>query len=135
MIILKLMYTVLTKLLTFLLSFLVIGKLYAQSFTAYLSCEFNGQHMTVAACFMSDYGSSYIELTTGGRPDIIQPYQLQNLGVETSKGLKFPLSEKFSFRTVNVSRHLTLRLRIEDSNANNVFEHAVGRKGVIYVGN
>ena len=120
---------------TLVLSFLIIGKAFGQNFTAYLSCEFNGQHMTVAACFLSDYGSSYIELTTGGRPDIIQPYQLQNLGVETSEGLKFPLSKKFSFRTVNVSHHLTLRLRIEDSNANNVFEHAVGRKGVIYVGN
>lgn len=76
--------------------------------------------LIAAACFISDYGSYYIELTTGGRPDIIQPYQLQNLGVETSEGLKFPLSEKFSFRTVNVGHHLTLRLRIEDSNANNV---------------
>ena len=58
---------------TLVLSFLIIGKAYGQSFTAYLSCEFNGQHMTVAACFMSDYGSSYIELTTGGGPDVIQP--------------------------------------------------------------
>ena len=78
---------------------------------------------------------SYVEITTFGKPDIIQPYELHRFGRETRYGLEFVLSERFSFRVVNASDYLTLRLKIKDRGGNIVYEDAVGRLGVLYVGN
>ena len=107
----------------------------ASTFQATLSCEFSGKTMTTAACLINDGSMSYIEITTFEKPDIIQPYELNRLGQETRDGVKFTLSKSFNFRVVNASDHLTLRLIIADRNGNIVYEDAVGRLGVLYVGN
>ena len=107
----------------------------ASEFQATLSCEFSGNTTTTAACLIKDGSMSYIEITTSGKPDVIQPYELHRLGQETTDGIEFMLSERFSFRVVNASDYLTLRLKIKDSSGNVVYEDAVGRLGVLYVGN
>ena len=107
----------------------------ASEFQATLSCEFSGNTTTTAACLIKDGSMSYIEITTLGKPDVIQPYELHRLGQETRDGVKFTLSKSFNFRVVNASDHLTLRLIIADRNGNIVYEDAVGRLGVLYVGN
>ena len=107
----------------------------ASKFQATLTCEFSGNATTTAACLINDGSMSYVEITTFGKPDIIQPYELHRLGQETRYGLEFVLSERFSFRVVNASDYLTLRLKIKDRGGNIVYEDAVGRLGVLYVGN
>ena len=122
-----------------LVPFLVFGPFIveakASEFQATLSCEFGGGIITTAACLTYGRSMSYIEITTYGKPDIIQPYELYRLGQETRNGVKFTLSKSFNFRVVNASDHLTLRLIIADRNGNIVYEDAVGRLGVLYVGN
>ena len=107
----------------------------ASEFQATLSCEFSGNTTTTAACLIKDGSMSYVEITTLGKPDVIQPYELRRLGQETRDGIEFMLSERFSFRVVNVSDYLTLRLKIKDTGGNIVYEDAVGRLGVLYVEN
>ena len=122
-----------------LASFLIFGACImpakASNFHATLSCEFSGSITTTAACLIHGGTMSYIEITTFGQPDIIQPYELHRLGQETRDGVEFTLSTSFNFRVVNASDHLTLRLVIMDGIGNIVFEDAVGRLGVLYVGN
>ena len=128
-------HTSILSVLTFLLLNVFIWSAKASELQATLSCEFSGNTTTTAACLIKDGSMSYIEITTSGKPDVIQPYELHRLGQETRDGIQFMLSERFSFRVVNASEHLTLRLKIKDSSGNVVYEDAVGRLGVLYVGN
>ena len=132
---LSLFHTSILSVLTFLILNVFIWSAKASEFQATLSCEFSGNTTTTAACLIKDGSMSYIEITTSGKPDVIQPYELHRLGQETRDGIEFMLSERFSFRVVNASDHLTLRLKIKDSSGNVVYEDAVGRLGVLYVGN
>lgn len=132
---LSLFHTSILSVLTFLILNVFIWSAKASEFQATLSCEFSGNTTTTAACLIKDGSMSYIEITTSGKPDVIQPYELHRLGQETRDGIQFMLSERFSFRVVNASDHLTLRLKIKDSSGNVVYEDAVGRLGVLYVGN
>jgi hypothetical protein len=132
---LSLFHTSILSVLTFLILNVFIWSAKASEFQATLSCEFSGNTTTTAACLIKDGSMSYIEFTTSGKPDVIQPYELHRLGQETRDGIEFMLSERFSFRVVNASDHLTLRLKIKDSSGNVVYEDAVGRLGVLYVGN
>lgn len=132
---LSLFHTSILSVLTFLILNVFIWSAKASEFQATLSCEFSGNTTTTAACLIKDGSTSYIEITTSGKPDVIQPYELHRLGQETRDGIEFMLSERFSFRVVNASDHLTLRLKIKDSSGNVVYEDAVGRLGVLYVGN
>ena len=127
--------TSILSVLPFLILNVFIWSAKASEFQATLSCEFSGNTTTTAACLIKDGSMSYIEITTSGKPDVIQPYELHRLGQETRDGIEFMLSERFSFRVVNASDHLTLRLKIQDSSGNVVYEDAVGRLGVLYVGN
>ena len=127
--------TSILSVLPFLILNVFIWSAKASEFQAALSCEFSGNTTTTAACLIKDGSMSYIEITTSGKPDVIQPYELHRLGQETRDGIEFMLSERFSFRVVNASDHLTLRLKIQDSSGNVVYEDAVGRLGVLYVGN
>ena len=127
--------TSILSVLPFLILNVFIWSAKASEFQAALSCEFSGNTTTTAACLIKDGSMSYIEITTSGKPDVIQPYELHRLGQETREGIEFMLSERFSFRVVNASDHLTLRLKIPDSSGNVVYEDAVGRLGVLYVGN
>ena len=77
----------------------------------------------------------YIEVTSFGKLNIIQPYELHRLGKETGNGLQFTLSKLFKFRVVNASDHLTLRLKIKDKLGKILYENAVGKLGVLYVVN
>lgn len=132
---LSLFHTSILSVLTFLILNVFIWSAKASELQATLSCEFSGNTTTTAACLIKDGSMSYIEITTSGKPDVIQPYELHRLGQETRDGIQFMLSERFSFRVVNASDHLTLRLKIKDSSGNVVYEDAVGRLGVLYVGN
>lgn len=128
-------HTSILSVLTFLILNVFIWSAKASEFQATLSCEFSGNTTTTAACLIKDGSMSYIEITTSGKPDVIQPYELHRLGQETTDGIEFMLSERFSFRVVNASDHLTLRLKIKDTSGNIVYEDAVGRLGVLYIGN
>ena len=120
---------------TCLVSSVLATSVKASELQATLTCEFSGNATTTAACLVDGGSMSYVEITTFGKPDIIQPYELHRLGRETRYGLEFVLSERFSFRVVNASDYLTLRLKIKDRGGNIVYEDAVGRLGVLYVGN
>ena len=120
---------------TFLILSVLTWSARASEFQATLSCEFSGNITTTAACLIKDGSMSYVEITTSGKPDVIQPYELHRLGQETRDGIEFMLSQSFSFRVVNVGDYLTLRLKIKDKTGNIVYEDAVGRLGVLYVGN
>lgn len=107
-----------------------------EKFKAVLSCEFNGRHTNIAACFLSPGGTAgYIELDNFGKKQVIQAWEVPNMGRQTSNGLEFELSSSFNFKAQNLSDTLALKLRVTDASGNQLFEDAKGRNGVIFVGN
>ena len=106
-------------------------KAFAESFTAILSCGFNGSHINIPACFTD----TDLKLTNNGRTDIYKIYNMGQLGTEYRDGLHIDLSQNFKITAQNSDDTLVLGLVIKDDNGNTVFQDAVGRFGVIKVGN
>ncbi len=104
---------------------------FAESFTALLSCGFNGSHINIAACFTD----TDLKLTNNGQAGIYKIYNIGQLGTEYRDGLHIELSQSFKITTQNSNDTLVLGLVIKDGNGNTVYQDAVGRFGVIKVGN
>ena len=103
----------------------------AQGFTAILSCGFNGSHINIAACFTD----TDLKLTNNGQTGIYKIYNIGQLGSEYRDGLHIDLSQSFRITAQNSDDTLVLGLVIKDGNGNTVYQDAVGRFGVIKVGN
>tara|TARA_Y100000589_G_scaffold312797_1_gene333501 strand:+ start:1366 stop:1734 length:369 start_codon:yes stop_codon:yes gene_type:complete len=104
---------------------------FAESFTALLSCGFNGSHINIAACFTD----TDLKLTNNGQAGIYKIYNIGQLGTEYRDGLHIELSQSFKITAQNSNDTLVLGLVIKDGNGNTVYQDAVGRFGVIKVGN
>ena len=104
---------------------------FAQNFTAILSCGFNGNHINIAACFTD----TDLKLTNHGQTGIYKIYNIGQLGTEYRDGLHINLSQSFRITAQNSDDTLVLGLVIKDGNGNTVYQDAVGRFGVIKVGN
>ena len=104
---------------------------FAQNFTAILSCGFNGNHVNIAACFTD----TDLKLTNHGQTGIYKIYNIGQLGTEYRDGLHINLSQSFRITAQNSDDTLVLGLVIKDGNGNTVYQDAVGRFGVIKVGN
>ena len=115
---------------TFGLLFFSTGAL-AQGFTAILTCGFNGSHINIAACFTD----TDLKLTNNGQTGIYKIYNIGRLGTELRDGLHIELSQSFRITAQNSDDTLVLGLVIKDGNGNTVYQDAVGRFGVIKVGN
>ena len=103
----------------------------AQAFTAIFSCGFNGNHINIAACFTD----TDLKLTNNGQTGIYKIYNIGQLGIEYRDGLHIDLSQSFMITAQNSDDTLVLGLVIKDSSGNAVYQDAVGRFGVIKVGN
>ena len=106
-------------------------KAFAEGFTAILSCGFNGSHINIAACFTD----TDLKLTNNGQTGIYKIYNIGQLGSEYRDGLHINLSQSFRITAQNSDDTLVLGLVIKDGNGNTVYQDAVGRFGVIKVGN
>ena len=115
---------------TFGLLFFSTGAL-AQGFTAILSCGCNVNHINIAACFTD----TDMKLTNNGQTGIYKIYNIGQLGTEYRDGLHIELSQSFTITAQNSDDTLVLGLVIKDVNGNTVYQDAVGRFGVIKVGN
>ena len=85
-------------------------------------------------CF-DDSVDTEIKLTNYGRTKIYKHWQVPSFGAEHHDGLRFELSDSFSFHAQNASDWLNLRLIIKNDSGKVVFEDVVGQFGVINVEN
>ena len=112
---------------------------YAKEFpyTATLICGMNDRHINIMAC-MSGRGSlkSQLELSNGSQYKMYQPWEVTQVGRETSEGVVIPLRSDFKVKIQNVDDTLLLSLKVV-SNASGkvVFNKTVSRFGVILVEN
>jgi hypothetical protein len=107
-------------------------------YVATLSCEFQGNHTNIAACFLGgEYAANtQLELTNGNSSQIYQGYELNSVGRELRSGLVIDLTRSFNMQAQNASDRLSLRLRIvERKGGEVVFEDIVSQYGVISVQN
>lgn len=107
-------------------------------YVATLSCEFQGNHTNIAACFLGgEYSAStQLELTNDNSSRIYQGYELNTVGRELRSGLSIDLTKSFSMQVQNASEDLSLRLKIvERKSGEVVFEDIASQYGVIGVQN
>lgn len=107
-------------------------------YVATLSCEFQGNHTNIAACFLGgEYSAStQLELTNDNFSQIYQGYELNTVGRESRSGLSIDLTKSFSMQVQNASENLSLRLKIvERKSGKLVFEDVTSQYGVISVQN
>jgi len=107
-------------------------------YIATLSCEFQGRHTNIAACFLGDeYGvDTTLEVTKNGSNQLYQAYELNRAGREFSQGLVIDLPRSFEITAQNTSENLTLKLTIvERVGGKQVFQDSAGMFGVVRVGN
>jgi hypothetical protein len=84
-------------------------------YTAYLTCEFMGNHTNIIPCFLGDHVNTQLEITNGGDYQMLQGYELNKVGKEYSEGLVIQLHKSFAIRAQNANSDFILTLKIEDS--------------------
>jgi DNA-binding transcriptional MerR regulator len=107
-------------------------------YIATLSCEFQGNHINIAACFVGgEYSKgTQLRVDNGRDSQIYQAYELLRAGKELPNGLQIDLRESFYIQAQNASDDLSLRLQISKREGGGVvFENIVSQYGVVRVGN
>jgi hypothetical protein len=107
----------------------------ASDFTAVISCGFNGSHINIAACFVDKSNGTDLKVTKNGSTKLYKAWELGNAGSEQGDGLHIDLPKSFSIKAQNAHKTLTLGIVITDTAGNEVYSDAVGKWGVINVGN
>ena len=99
---------------------------------AVLSCEANGSHANIVACFSGGQYGADTDLNLNGK--IFKPYNINQAGDENSNGLAFDLKSDFSIVAQNTSDFLVLKLVITNRLTNKiVYQKEVGQYGVIRI--
>ncbi|MDC0985506.1 hypothetical protein OAR47_03480 [Gammaproteobacteria bacterium] len=104
-------------------------------YKAILSCEANGSHTNIAACF-SGKGKYGVDTELKFNGNVYKPYNLTQIGRENSDGLVFDLKDKFNIVAQNSNDFLVLKLVIRNRLTNKItFQDSVGYLGAIKVRN
>lgn len=107
---------------------------YAKTYPYYavLSCEANGTHANIVACFSGGKYGADTDLNLNGK--IFKAYNINQAGDENSNGLAFDLKSDFSIVAQNTSDFLVLKLIITSRLTDKiVFQEEVGQYGVIRI--
>ena len=107
---------------------------YAKKYPYYavLSCEANGSHANIAACFSGGQYGADTDFTLNGK--IYKAYNINQAGRENSEGLAFDLTNDFSVVAQNANDFLILKLVITNRLTNKiVYQKEVGQYGVIRI--
>ena len=107
---------------------------YAKKYPYYavLSCEANGSHANIAACFSGGQYGADTDFTLNGK--IYKAYNINQVGRENSEGLAFDLTNDFSVVAQNANDFLILKLVITNRLTNKiVYQKEVGQYGVIRI--
>ena len=107
---------------------------YAKKYPYYavLSCEANGSHANIAACFSGGQYGADTDFTLNGK--IYKAYNINQVGRENSEGLAFDLTNDFSVVAQNANDFLILKLVITNRLTNKiVYQKEVGQYGVINI--
>ena len=101
-------------------------------YSAILSCEANGSHANIAACFSGGRYGADTDLTLNGK--VYKAYNINQAGREGSEGLAFDLINDFSVVAQNANDFLILKLVITNRLTNKiVYQKEVGQYGVINI--
>ena len=104
-------------------------------YKAILSCEANGSHTNIAACF-SGKGKYGVDTELKFNGNVYKPYNLTKIGRENSDGLVFDLKDKFNIVAQNSNDFLVLKLVIRNRLTNKItFQDSVGYLGAIKIRN
>ena len=107
---------------------------YAKKYPYYavLSCEANGSHANIVACFSGGQYGADTDFTLNGK--IYKAYNINQVGRENSEGLAFDLTNDFSVVAQNANDFLILKLVITNRLTNKiVYQKEVGQYGVIRI--
>ena len=107
---------------------------YAKKYPYYavLSCEANGSHANIVACFSGGQYGADTDFTLNGK--IYKAYNINQAGDENSEGLAFDLTNDFSVVAQNAHNFLILKLVITNRLTNKiVYQKEVGQYGVINI--
>lgn len=107
---------------------------YAKKYPYYavLSCEANGSHANILACFSGGQYGADTDFTLNGK--IYKAYNINQAGDENSEGLAFDLTNDFSIVAQNAHNFLILKLVITNRLTNKiVYQKEVGQYGVIRI--
>ena len=107
---------------------------YAKKYPYYavLSCEANGSHANIAACFSGGQYGADTDFTLNGK--IYKAYNINQAGDENSEGLAFDLTNDFNVVAQNAHNFLILKLVITNRLTNKiVYQKEVGQYGVIRI--
>ena len=108
-------------------------------YEAVISCGFQGQHMTLVACFAGgQYGvGTELEIRNGGKYGLYKAHELYSLGQERSgEGLILPLKSNFEIKAQNSNETLTLSVLVRETASGKVlFTKSAARFGVVRVSN
>ena len=107
---------------------------YAKKYPYYavLSCEANGSHANILACFSGGQYGADTDFTLNGK--IYKAYNINQVGRENSEGLAFDLTNDFSVVAQNANDFLILKLVITNRLTNKiVYQKEVGQYGVIRI--
>ena len=101
-------------------------------YSAILSCEANGSHANIAACFSGGRYGADTDLTLNGK--VYKAYNINQAGREGSEGLAIDLTNDFSVIAQNANDFLILKLVITNRLTNKiVYQKEVGQYGVINI--
>ena len=104
-------------------------------YKAILSCEANGSHTNIVACF-SGKGKYGVDTELKLNGNVYKLYNLTKIGRENSDGLVFDLKDKFNLVAQNSNDFLVLKLVIRNRLTNKItFQDSVGYLGAIKVRN
>ena len=107
---------------------------YAKKYPYYavLSCEANGSHANIVACFSGGQYGADTDFTLNGK--IYKAYNINQAGDENSEGLAFDLTNDFSVVAQNAHNFLILKLVITNRLTNKiVYQKEVSQYGVINI--
>ena len=100
-------------------------------YKAVLSCGMNNEHINILACFES----TELKLTNYGSTNVYKIYNIHQAGNQYRDGLHIRLSDSFKITAQNSHQNLVLSIQITDENGKKLYQDAVGKFGVIKVGN
>jgi len=103
-------------------------------FTATLICGMNDRHLNIMAC-TSGRGSlkSELELTNGTQYKMYQPWEIRQVGRETSEGVVIALRSNYKIQLQNVHDTLILTLKVvSNATGNVIYTKSASRFGLVY---
>lgn len=119
------------RLLTLFILLTASSSVFADSYTAVLSCNHMGRHTNIYACFKN----TDLTIRKNGRTRLYKVYELNRAGSMRRDGLHISLPQRFGIAAQNSNRYLVLGLKIYNSRGKVVYQKQVGKWGVIKVGN